>query len=85
MTKRMQVLLEDAEYRRIQRIAKRHHMTLAEWVRQALRAAAREEPEGDTGKKLAVVREAATHAYPSGDVGQMLEEIEAGYGSDLPE
>jgi len=81
----MQVLLEDAEYRRIQRIARRHHMTLAEWVRQALRAAVREEPEGDPGKRLAMVREAATHAYPSGDVGQMLEEIEAGYASDLPE
>ncbi len=81
----MQVLLEDAEYRRLQRIARRRRMTLAEWVRQALRAAAREEPEGDAGKKLAVVREAATHAYPSGDVEQMLAEIEAGYGSDLAE
>ncbi|HEM47136.1 MAG TPA: antitoxin [Alphaproteobacteria bacterium] len=85
MTKRMQVLLEDAEYRRIQRIAKRRHMTLAEWVRQTLRAACREEPDGDPGKKLAVVREAATHAYPTGDIGQMLDEIEAGYGRDLPE
>lgn len=85
MTKRMQVLLDDAEYRRIQRIAKRHRMTLAEWVRQTLRAAARQEPEGDPGKKLAVVREAATHAYPTADIGQMLEEIEAGYGRDLPE
>lgn len=37
MTKRTQARLEDAEYRRIQRIAKRHRMTLAEWVRQALR------------------------------------------------
>ena len=85
MSKRMQVLLDDAEYRRIQRMAKRRHMTLAEWVRGALRAACREEPEGDPGKKLAVVREAATHSYPSGDIGQMLAEIEAGYGRDLPE
>ncbi len=85
VTKRMQVLLEDGEYRRLQRVAKRHRMTLAEWVRQALRAAAREEPDGDPGKKLAVVREAATHAYPSGDIGQMLGEIEAGYSGDLPD
>ncbi len=82
MTKRMQVLLDDREYQRLQRIAKRHHMTLAEWVRQALRAAAREEPEGDPGKKLAVVREAATHGYPTADIGQMLQEIEAGYAGD---
>jgi hypothetical protein len=85
MTTRMQVLLEDGEYRRLQRIAKRRHMTLAEWVRQALRAASREEPEGHPSRKLAVVREAATHGYPSGDIGAMLEEIEAGYGRDLPE
>ena len=39
MKKRMQVLLEDTEYRRIQRIAKRHRVTLAERVRQALRTA----------------------------------------------
>jgi len=85
MTKRMQVPLDDAEYRRIQRIAKRRHMTLAEWVRQTLRVACREEPEGDPGRKLAVVREAVTHSYPSDDIGQMLSEIEAGYGRDLPE
>ncbi len=85
MTKRMQVLLEDAEYRRLQRIARRRHMTLAEWVRQALRAASREEADGDPGKKLSVVREAATHGYPIGDIDQVLEEIEAGSSRDLPE
>lgn len=84
MMKRMQVLLEDGEYRRLQRIAKRHRMTLAEWVRQALCAASREEPEGDCAKKLAVVREAATRGYPSGDIGRMLGEIEAGCSRGLP-
>ena len=81
----MQVLVEESEYRQIQRIARRRGMTLAEWVRQALRAACREEPLGSVDKKLAVVREAATHAYPTADIGQMLEEIESGYGGGDPE
>jgi hypothetical protein len=81
MAKRMKVLLEDGEYRRLQRTAKRHHMTLAEWVRRALRAASREEPDGGPAEKLAVVREAATHGFPTGDIGQMLDEIERGYAN----
>ena len=56
--KRMQVLIDDAEYRRIQRVARRNGMTLAEWVRQALRSAFRDEPLGDRDKKLAAVRAA---------------------------
>ncbi len=77
--KRMQVLIEEAEYRRIQRVARRNGMTLAEWVRQALRAAFREEPLGDPDKKLAAVRVAASFEFPTGDIDQMLGEISRGY------
>jgi hypothetical protein len=79
MSKRLQVLLEEREFREIQRIARQRRMTVAEWVRQALRAASRQEPLGDAGKKLAVVRAAARHAFPSGDIDQMLADIEGGY------
>lgn len=41
------------EYRRIQRITRHHRVTLAEWVRQTLGTACREEPDDDSGKKLA--------------------------------
>ncbi len=54
-------------------------MSVAEWVRGALRAARRREPLGDTGKKLEVVRSAARHAYPVADIDTMLGEIERGY------
>ncbi len=77
--KRMQVLIDEAEYRRIQRVARRHGMTLAEWVRQALRTAFREEPLGGQDKKLASVRAAATHEFPTADIDQMLDEIARGY------
>ena len=81
MSKRLQVILDDAELRDIQRLARQERMTLAEWVRRALRVARRQVPRGDAGRKLAVVRAAARYAFPSADIGSMLAEIERGYGS----
>jgi hypothetical protein len=78
MTQRLQVLLDDAEFDEIRRIAQRHHMTVAEWVRQALRAARRDEPGAEPQRKLMVLREAARHAYPTAGIEQMLDEIEGG-------
>jgi hypothetical protein len=80
MAKRLQVILQDGEYREIQRVARARRMSIAEWVRQALAAARRYEPLGDAGKKLDAVREAARQEFPTGDIEQMLAEIERGYG-----
>lgn len=82
MTTRLQVLFEDDEIAEIRRVAKRHRMTVAEWVRQALRQARREEPEIDPRKKLAAVREAFRGDYPTTDIGRMLSEIASGYRVD---
>ena len=79
MSKRLQVLLDEAELDDIQRLARAQQMTVAEWVRGALRAARRREPLGDTATKLAVVRAAARHRYPTADIDAMLGEIEHGY------
>ncbi len=78
----MQVLLEEDEFDEIRRIARRHRMTVAEWVRQALRVARADEPFAEPARKLAVVREAAVAEYPTGDIDQMLAEIERGYLGD---
>jgi hypothetical protein len=75
----MQILVEETEYRRIQRLARRRGMTLAEWVRQALRAACREGPLRDPDKKLAAIRSAVRHQFPTADIERMLAEIERGY------
>jgi len=85
MAKRLQVLLDDPEYREIQRMARANHMTIAEWVRRALSAARRREPSVDVSKKLAAVRTATRHGFPSGDITEMLAQIERGYttGPDL--
>ena len=84
MSKRLQVVLDDAELVEIQRAARRERLTTAEWVRQALRVARRSVPGTAAKKKLAVVRAAMHHTFPSGDVGQMLREIERGYLSEEP-
>jgi hypothetical protein len=79
MSKRLQVLLDEAEFREIQRTARAHRMTVAEWVRHALRAARRRESSGDVEKKLAAIRRAMQYQFPTADIEQMNEEIERGY------
>ncbi|WP_373058925.1 antitoxin [Gemmatimonas sp.] len=79
MTQRLQVLLDDEEFAEIRRVAEHQRLTVAEWVRQALRTARQHSPAGDPRRKLSVVREAAQGAYPVGELPSMLEEIESGY------
>jgi len=77
------VLLDETEILEIQRLARSQNLTVAEWVRQAIRAMRRTQPSGDLKRKLEVVRAAARHSYPTGDIAQMLAEIEKGYGGDI--
>jgi hypothetical protein len=78
MSKRLQVLLDERELREIQKIARRQRLTVAEWVRQALRTAKRREPTGDAARKLEAIRGAARHAFPTGGIEEMLREIARG-------
>jgi hypothetical protein len=79
MAKRLQVIFKDPEYREIQRVARSRRLSIAEWVRQALDLARRQEPLGSVGKKLETIQTATRHEYPVGDIDGMLGEIEAGY------
>lgn len=79
MSKRLQVLLKDPEYREIQRAARSRSMSVAEWVRQALSLVRRSEPSGSVGKKLEAIRMAARLEYPTADIDRILAEIEHGY------
>ncbi len=82
MSKRLQVLLDEAELAEIRRTALEHHLTVAEWVRQALREARRREPERRAEDKLDAIRHAARYDFPAPDLAQMLSEIERGYSSE---
>ena len=86
MTKRLQVLLDEAELRTIQRLARRDRMTVAEWVRRRLREGAAASSRPDTATRLAAIHAAyrRTSAGPVPDIDRMLDEIERGYLPDRP-
>jgi hypothetical protein len=83
MAKRLQVIIQDPEYREIQRAARLRRMSIAEWVRQALVQARRSEPSREVASKLEVIRAAARMDFPTADIDRMLEEIERGYGMGM--
>lgn len=72
-------MLEDEELEAIRLAATRNKQTVSDWVRGALREARRREPSGSKEAKLALIRKASRHDFPTADIDQMLEEIERGY------
>lgn len=79
MSKRLQVLLDEPEMREIRKLARAKRMTVAEWVRQALRFVREQVPREESARKLDAVRSATRHHFPTGDIEEMLSEIEKGY------
>jgi hypothetical protein len=79
MSKRLQVLLPDAEMADLQRLARRQHVSVGEWVRRTLREARAGRPAVEPEAKLKAVRRAASYSFPTADMDQMLREIERGY------
>jgi hypothetical protein len=78
MSKRLQVILDDAELREIRKIARARHLSVAAWVREVLRSA-RGRGSADPAEKLAAIRTAARHSFPTGDIDEVLAQIEGGY------
>jgi hypothetical protein len=79
MSKRLQVLLPDPDMEEIRRLARRERLTVGEWVRRTLREARSRQPVHEPQWKLKAVRKAAKYSFPTGDIDQMLAEIERGY------
>lgn len=79
MSRRLQVVVDDSEFEELRRAAELRGTTVSAWVREVLRQALRAESTGDVEVRLAVVRAAARHDFPTGDVDEMLAEIERGY------
>ena len=77
MTRRLQVLLDEVEYREIRQAAERERMSISEWVRQSLRTALRAEAER-VSTKLRALADAVVHDFPTSDIEEMLTDIEAG-------
>ena len=79
MSKRLQVLLPDAEMEEIRRLARREQIAVGEWVRRVLREARSKRPVQEPQAKLKAVRKAAEYSFPTAEIEQMLAEIERGY------
>lgn len=75
----VQLLLEESEYRRIERHARQRQMSVADWVQQqAIRCAQSDAPTATAEAKLQAIQSAAAHNFPTGDIGELLAEIEGG-------
>ena len=75
MSTRLQVLVPEALDRRIRKAAQRRRLSTGAWVREALERALAEPPAaGDPLTRLEGL------GAPTGDIDQMLAEIEAGRG-----
>lgn len=81
MSKRLQVLLAEQELAEIQGLARRERVTVAAWVRRALEEAKQRRPAGDPAHKIASIRAAAAHDFPSSDIESMLADIARGAAS----
>ena len=74
MSHRLQVLVPEVLDRRIRKAAHRSGLSAGAWVRQAIERALREDYQGDPLDQLAML------GAPTGDIQQVLAEIDAGRG-----
>ena len=72
--------MNEDELDAVRAAARERGLTVSEWVRETLREARSKVASGDAERKLAAIRAADRHGYPTADIDHMLAEIERGYG-----
>ena len=78
MSTRLQVIVSEDELSSLRQAARRTGLTVSEWVRRALRRA-RDEQAGPTAEsRLRAVERALACNHPTGDIDEMLADIERG-------
>jgi hypothetical protein len=80
VSKRLQVLMPDDEYRALVMAARRRGQPVSRLVRESLRQAIGQEAGEDPERRIASVLRFARFAGPTGDITQLLDEIERGRG-----
>lgn len=78
MSIRLQVVMSKEELARYKEVASREQLTLSEWVRRCLRRAVKSRQGPRPEQKIRALEEALQLHYPTGDIDQMLREIEQG-------
>jgi hypothetical protein len=80
MSRRLQVVLPDDEYDAVAAAARRQGKPVGRVVRESLRRALSEEPDTDPEERIAAVLRFARFNGPTGDIEDILTEIERGRG-----
>ena len=80
MSKRLQVVMSDEEYQLVADSAKRRGIPIAEVVRDILRRTLPEDEARPAQERIAAVLAFARFAGPTGDIDEILREIETGRG-----
>ncbi|MCY3783556.1 MAG: antitoxin [Chloroflexi bacterium] len=75
MRRRLRLILHEYTIRALPGIARRKRVTIAEWVRRALRRASGSR-QWTVDAKLRAIARASRHEFPTADVEDMLREIE---------
>jgi hypothetical protein len=78
MSKRLQVVVSDEEYRAITRVAAQRGVPVAEVVRDSLRRTLPGDEAPDPNMRIALVLGFARFAGPTGDIDRILTEVEKG-------
>ena len=78
MSKRLQIVVPDDEYRAVVRAARRRGKPVAQLVRESLRRTLSEEEAPDPEQQIARILRFARFEGPTGDIEQMLADIERG-------
>lgn len=80
MSKRLQVIMPDDEYRAIERAARQAGKPVASIVRETLRRGLAEQAGPSPEERIAAVLRFARYAGPTGDIEEILADIERGRG-----
>jgi hypothetical protein len=78
VSKRLQVILSDSEYQAVETAAARRGKPIASVVRESLRKYIESDDPEDPAARLAAILRFARFTGPTGDIEQLLEEIERG-------
>ncbi len=78
MSKRLQVLLPDSDYKIVHKISRLLNKSVAEWVRETLKAAMTKDGPQNPEVRIARILRYSKHASPIGDIEKVLAEIERG-------
>ena len=83
MPKRLQISLKNSEYLSLRRAARERHVSMARLVREALVLYQTRPGQKSVKRKIEGIRAAAKHSYATGDIRQMLAEIDGKTGEAI--